>query len=94
MFRQGIIHEGKDLCHTRSTICFPGMTKVLQNFCLAGIVPLNEVNTLVKELLKYWLLDIAVFIYGMASECHTNERGIVPFINKMVGFLPGQLFVH
>ena len=83
------------MCHTRSTVCFPGMMKlkVLQNFCLASIVPPNEVDMLVKELLKYQLLDIAAFIYGTASEHCTNERGIVPFIDKMVGFLAGQLFV-
>ena len=67
---------------------------LLQTFCLTGVMPAKEDETVVKELLKYRLLDIAAFVYGVGSECSTVvERGKVPLVDKMVCFLFENLLV-
>jgi hypothetical protein len=83
-----VIREQEQLYHSESAY-FPGMAKMrlLHTFCLTGAVPPNEVDTLVKELVKYRLLDVVAFFCGTASESRKKERGIVPFVDKMVSLL-------
>jgi len=57
----------------------------LQTFCASGDVPGDPV---VKEILKYRLLDIIAFIHDVASESNTKERKVVPFIEKIVRHPP------
>ena len=78
----GVIHEQENLCRSGSTY-FSGMEnlKILQTFCLTGNIP---GDALVKELLKYRLLDIVAFVFDTASESSIREKGVVPFIDKIV----------
>ena len=84
----GVICEQEQLNHSES-VYFLGMTKMrlLHTFCLTSAVPPNEVDTLVKELVKYQLLDVVAFVCGTASESTKKEQGIVPFVDKMVSLL-------
>jgi hypothetical protein len=65
---------------------FPGMERLtlLQRFCATGDFPEKQADILVKELLKYRLLDIVALVYDMASESNSKERGEVPFVDKIV----------
>ena len=47
-------------------------------------MPENKTDTLVKELLKYRLLDIVALVNGTASERKTRERETVPFVDRLV----------
>ena len=78
----GAIRQQEKLLQSGPTH-FPGMdkVKVFQMFCITGEVPGNPV---VKELLKYWLLDIVTFVYGAGSETNTKERMVIPFLEKIV----------
>ena len=79
------IRKQEHLLHCSSTY-FSGMerVKVLQTFCLTGTVSENQMDTFVKELLKYRLLDIVAFVRGAAPERTTIERGTVPLAEKLV----------
>jgi hypothetical protein len=80
-----VIREQENLRQSGST-CFTGMEKLtlLQRFCATGGFPGKHANTLVKELLKYRLLDIVALVYDVAMESNSKERGEVPFIDKIV----------
>jgi hypothetical protein len=81
----GVIREQEKLCQSGSTY-FAGMEKlmVLRRFCLAGDFPEKQADILVKEFLKYGLLDAVAFIFDTASESNSIERGEVPFVDKIV----------
>jgi hypothetical protein len=81
----GAIREQENLRQSGSTY-FLGMEKLalLQRFCVTGHSPEKQADILVKELLKYRLLDIVALVYGMASESNSEERGKVPFVDKIV----------
>jgi hypothetical protein len=57
---------------------------VLRRFCLTGDFSEKQANILVKELLKYSLLDAVAFVFDTASESNSIERGEVPFVDKIV----------
>jgi hypothetical protein len=75
-------HENK----LHQSTYFPGIEKlnILRTFCLHGAVPEEKTEALVKELVKYRLLDIAALVHGTASERNIKERGTVPFLEKLV----------
>ena len=81
----GVIREQEKLCQSGSTY-FTGMEKlmVLQRFCLTGNFPEKQADILVKEFLKYSLLDVVAFVFGTASESNAKERGERPFVDKIV----------
>ena len=78
----GAIRQQEKLLQSGPTY-FRGMNKVkaLERFCVTGEVPGDPV---VKELLKYRLLDIVAFVYGAGSETNTKERTVIPFLDKIV----------
>ena len=80
-----MIREQERLRKSGSTY-FTGMEKLtlLQRFCTTGDFPEKQADLLVKELLKYRLLDIVALVCDMASESNSEERGEVPFIDKIV----------
>lgn len=70
--------------------------KPLCSFCLNGIVPRNKIDVLVKELLKYRLLDIVALVLGKADEISTKGKGTIPFVDKLVRLLysPASILLH
>jgi hypothetical protein len=60
--------------------------RVLCSFCLTRVMPENRVDTLVKELLKHHLLDIAAVVYRKGSEESIKARAPL-FVNKLVCLL-------
>jgi hypothetical protein len=57
---------------------------VLRRFCLTGDFPEKKADILVKELLKYCLLDAVAFVFDTALERNSKEREEVPFVDKIV----------
>jgi hypothetical protein len=60
--------------------------RVLRSFCLTRVVPENRADTLVKELLKHHLLDIAAVVYRKGSGESIKERALL-FVDKLVRLL-------
>jgi hypothetical protein len=81
-----VVREQEKLCQSGSTYT-TGMEKlmVLRRFCLTGDFPEKQADILVKEFLKYGLLDAAALVFDTASESNSIERGEVPFVVKIVG---------
>ena len=87
MFRKAylpLICEDEKKLH--ESVYFPGVEKlnILHSFCLTGTVPEHKVDTFVKELAKYRVLDIVALVTGTACERKTKERGRLPFVDKLV----------
>jgi hypothetical protein len=88
-----IHQQEEEMCSSKS-VYFPQFEKLklLQAFCSMGTVPPNQIDALVKELMKYRLLDIFAFVHGMALETKTKAKGIVPFTDKLVRlFMPAKV---
>jgi hypothetical protein len=81
-----VCKQEKDL---HNKIYFPTIEKLqlLHSFCHTGVVPQDDTDTFVKEVLKYRLLDIVAFVHGIASEGKTKEKGTVRFVDKLVCLL-------
>lgn len=85
-----IRQQEENACSSSSTYSpWSEKLKLLQVFCSMGAVLPNQIDPLVKELMKYRLLDIFAFVHGTASETNTKAKGIVPFTDKLVRlFIP------
>lgn len=67
------------------SVHFEGMQKVelLHSFCISGFIP-NEGDTLIKELLKYRILDNFAHVYHISPKNTTRKKEAVPFVDKFV----------
>jgi hypothetical protein len=85
----GLVCEREESLHQSIQRRPPAIEKLrlLHSFCLTGDVPQTNVDTFVKDLLTYRLLDIVAYVHGMASEDNMKEKGSLPFIDKLVRHL-------
>jgi hypothetical protein len=74
------------------SVYFPGFDnlELLRSFCLTGEMPLKKFDGLVKELLKYRLLDVFAHVYEKSPEVNTIGRQSLPLLDKLVRLLHSQ----
>jgi hypothetical protein len=77
--------RGQESSLCKSTYCLGiESLKLINSSCLTSDVPQNKMDTVVKELLKYRLLDVAALIYDKAPNISTIGKGPIPFVEKLV----------
>jgi hypothetical protein len=57
--------------------------ELLHSFCTNGVIP-NESDGLIKELLKYRVLDSFALVYNTSPKNTTRKKEAVPFVDKFV----------